>query len=363
MVLNQAVGNGIAAMLVSPSLDLPITIVYIVFTSINVAGVCIFLLIKPFDSDRAPSIVSSERNDSVQSAADYQNPQLPIQRNDLMNAADLSARKNGDHSYPSPAADQPIPPQPEGEKQRSRAKKKKTTMSEIETIPFIDPEMDVAEKPQTVNIWTMLSLWTTKQQLLLIPFTLYSGISQAFEYGNFPAQINDDFHKFSALAIFGVVDAACSLLFGRLSDKIGRLPVLTIAFIAHGTVYIYFFVYSTVIEHDMSESAQDIGKMQHDWWDFFVVAVFLGIGDAGFNTQMYALYGSLLGEKSEVFANLKFWQSIAMTWGFLSNGVHERWDIVLISCFALLVCAALPLYCSKEVRRKSAPQKAGLSFS
>ena len=232
------------------------------------------------------------------------------------------------------------------------------TASEIETIPFHqDDSEDDDGKPKGVNITGMIKLWATKGQLLLIPFTLYSGISQAFEYGNFPAQINDDFHKFLALTIFGVVDAICSKVFGDLSDKIGRLPILTIAFIAHGTVYIYFFLYSTWIENDTTESASDIHTMQHDWYDFFIVAAFLGIGDAGFNTQLYALYGSILGEKSEVFANLKFWQSISMTWGFLSSGVEESWNIVLISCFALLVCAALPLYLSREVRNISRPQR------
>ena len=244
--------------------------------------------------------------------------------------------------------------------QRNKSRENtKTTLSEIETIPFHgDEDSDNDQNgPQAVNPLSMMKLWLTKQQLILIPFTLYSGISQAFEYGNFPAQINDSFHKFAALAVFGGVDAICSLLFGRLSDKIGRLPILTIAFISHGTVYIYFYLYSSMIENDASESASDIDKIQHDWYDFFIVATFLGIGDAGFNTQMYALYGSLLGEKSEVFANLKFWQSISMTWGFLSSGVHIEWDYVLISCFSLLILAALPLYLSAEVRRKARPQR------
>lgn len=123
-------------------------------------------------------------------------------------------------------------------------KSQKTTLSEIETIPYPrDDSEDDENKNKGINITGMIKLWCTKNQLLLIPFTLYSGISQAFEYGNFPAQINDDFHKFAALAIFGVVDAICSKIFGDLSDKIGRLPILTIAFIAHGTVYVYFFLY------------------------------------------------------------------------------------------------------------------------
>jgi len=333
MVANQAAGNGLAALLFY--LKIEVWIVYVVFTSINVGGVCVFLLIRPFDSDQPQQ---PQRNESVQSHSDYRKIEgnMAVQHNDMLNEQDMSANKeqqNGDH------------------------KNTKTTLSEIETIPFHADDSEEDNDKKGVNVLGMIKLWCTKRQLILIPFTLYSGISQAFEYGNFPAQINDDFHKFAALAIFGVVDAICSKVFGDLSDKIGRLPVLTIAFIAHGTVYVYFFLYSTWIEGDETESAKDIDKMQHDVWDFFIVAVFLGIGDAGFNTQLYALYGSLLGESSEVFANLKFWQSVSMTWGFLSSGIHENWNVVLISCFSLLVFAALPLYCSKDVRQIARPQR------
>ena len=228
-------------------------------------------------------------------------------------------------------------------------------MSDINTIPWGNEAIAAADesKPQSVSVFSMLSLWTKKQQLMLIPLTLYSGISQAFEYGNFPAAIEDNFHKFAVLAVFGGVDALCSRLFGSLSDKIGRLPILSVAFMAHGAVYAYFYVFWAVYADKSSPS--DTHALQHDWYEFAVAAVLLGVGDAGFNTQLYTLYGSLLGDTAETYANLKFWQSIAMTWGFLSSGVHERWDVVLISCFALLAAAALPLYCSKEVRDKSRP--------
>merc|ERR1712176_53240 len=68
------------------------------------------------------------------------------------------------------------------------------TISDIDTIPFIHSNKNDQQNNEqqqigvpTVSVVGMLSLWLDKRQLLLIPFTLYSGISQAFEYGNFPA--------------------------------------------------------------------------------------------------------------------------------------------------------------------------------
>ena len=147
-----------------------------------------------------------------------------------------------------------------------------------------------------------------------------------------------------------------------------------VAFVAHGTVFVYFWLYWYSNGH-LDPLHSD--TLQRDWYVFCAVAVFLGVGDAGFNTQLYTLYESLLGKETEVFANLKFWQSVwtlrchhaiepmigilcvfqlAMTWGFLSSGIDLPWDIVVCSCFVLMVCAAIPLYLSAEVRSKSRPR-------
>ena len=89
--------------------------------------------------------------------------------------------------------------------------------------------------------------------------------------------------------------------------QVGKLPVLSVAFVAHGTVFVYFYLYW----HSNDElDPLHTDKLQHDWYVFCAVAVFLGVGDAGFNTQLYTLYESLLGKETEVFANLKFWQSV-----------------------------------------------------
>ena len=75
MVANQFVGNSIAAALSYAKMDL--WIFYVVFTSINVGGVCVFLLIRPFDSidnnDQQEKLQQEQENgnESIKSHSDY----------------------------------------------------------------------------------------------------------------------------------------------------------------------------------------------------------------------------------------------------------------------------------------------------
>lgn len=172
-------------------------------------------------------------------------------------------------------------------------------------------------------------------------------------------QIEDNFHKFATLAVFGAVDAVCSVLFGSLrlvqsipfllvnvpstpslctmcSDRVGKLPVLSVAFVAHGTVFVYFYLYWH--SNDQLDPLHT-ETLQHDWYVFCVVAVFLGVGDAGFNTQLYTLYESLLGKETEVFANLKFWQSVC------SQNKRALWPLCTHCLFSTLCLCHLSYLC------------------
>lgn len=102
------------------------------------------------------------------------------------------------------------------QKTNSKGPSRTSLVSDIETIPYHADSEQSKNVGGGVSVFSMVSLWATKQQLMLIPFTLYSGMSQSFIYGNFPSMIEDNFHKFAALAVFGAVDAVCSVLFGSL---------------------------------------------------------------------------------------------------------------------------------------------------
>ena len=82
MVANQFVGNSLAALLFY--FNIPTWIVYVVFTTINVGGVCVFLLIKPFDSYQQQQ--NGPKN-SVQSHSDYRKIEqnVAVQQQDMIN--------------------------------------------------------------------------------------------------------------------------------------------------------------------------------------------------------------------------------------------------------------------------------------
>jgi MFS family permease len=71
---------------------------------------------------------------------------------------------------------------------------------------------------------------------------------------------------------------------GRLSDKVGKKPVLIIATIA-GLIS-YILTLGVIVE---------LKKV----YIFFVIAVLMGISDAGYNTQLYSVIGLFQSTKVE----------------------------------------------------------------
>ena len=65
--------------------------------------------------------------------------------------------------------------------------------------------------------------------LLLIPMYLYSGLTQCYIFGEFTAMFGVDSLSI-AMVIFGFTNMSISYLFGKLSDKIGRIPIFLISF-------------------------------------------------------------------------------------------------------------------------------------
>ena len=134
---------------------------------------------------------------------------------------------------------------------------------------------------KAVDVFSAMKLWLNPRLQCLVLLTLYTGLSESFEYGEFPTMIDNKAHKFYALAVFGFTDAMCSLWFGKMSDRIGCWPILIVVMICHAFAFAYIRFYHVP---------------QSELYIFFIIAAFLGVGDAGLNTQMNVLYPSCLGE-------------------------------------------------------------------
>merc|ERR1711933_550402 len=90
-----------------------------------------------------------------------------------------------------------------------------------------------------VSYLSTIKLWISKPFWISLFIAIYCGLTLTFEFGIFPTLITNNSHKFYCMAFFGFIDMLCSKIFGVLSDKIGRLPILLISFVAFTMIYIY----------------------------------------------------------------------------------------------------------------------------
>jgi len=123
----------------------------------------------------------------------------------------------------------------------------------------------------------------------------FSGVSQAYQFGEFPPLIAANNTKYYVMALFGGVDALCSFVLGRLSDKIGRRTIIILGSICYGVVFLILLFW---IPPD------------DQWFTFGILGILLAIGDSVMNTQLSAILGTFFEKDIEAaFANFKLVQS------------------------------------------------------
>eukprot|EP01083_Nonionella_stella_P063477 164930_1 len=192
---------------------------------------------------------------------------------------------------------------------------------------------------ERVSIYDTVAMWKRAPLLALIPMTIFSGFSQAFIFGEFPTLISDNAQKFYTMSVFGFSDMAASYILGKVSDRFGRLETLMIGFVASMILYIALFLSSMNI------------VVISELWMFMILAVFMGIGDAGYNTQIYALYGSIFKDCSaSAFANFKLFQSASMTIAFIYHGMVSMTTKLIIT-ISWTVLGILFAFLSPSVRQ------------
>ncbi|XP_059148852.1 protein unc-93 homolog A-like [Physella acuta] len=174
-------------------------------------------------------------------------------------------------------------------------------------------------------ISTFRHLFSSPLQALLVPLTVYSGLEQAFFWGDFTqAYISCTLGIWNlgyVMICYGVADALCSILFGRLVVYIGHIPFFIFVFINHGALQIAFLLWRP------QENQQVI---------FYVCAALWGMGDAVMQTQLNALYGNLFSDKAEAgFANYRLWESLGFAVTYAYND-YLCTDTKLYVCLGVL---------------------------
>lgn len=147
----------------------------------------------------------------------------------------------------------------------------------IMLVAFLDPirkEAPDPNPPMQLLVETINHMRRGYQQLI-IPLTVYSGMQQAFFSGDYTqAYISCawgvQYVGFVMIA-YGLTDATCSMAFGFLVKRMGRIPIILLAAFLNASAMILMLSW-----HPNPGEAHN----------FFLIAVLWGMADASWQTQI-----------------------------------------------------------------------------
>lgn len=159
---------------------------------------------------------------------------------------------------------------------------------------FLDPLKRYGEKRRgsisAIEISGKELLTATFKQLkkpnqqLLVFITVFIGMEQAFIGADFTQAYVScalGVHMIGYVMIcFGVVNAICSIIFGSIMKYIGRIPIIMIGALAHGSLIVLCLNWHP--EKDQPHM-------------FFIVSGIWGVGDAVWQTQINGMQFTLVG--------------------------------------------------------------------
>lgn len=222
-------------------------------------------------------------------------------------------------------------------------------------IESVDEDRD--SKTLIQKFADVIRLWTDRRFMWFIPVIILSGVEQGFVWNDFTTYyVQPGLSKKDTgyiMAVFGACDALASFSMGKLSDKFGRAPVLTIGFFCQ-TLVISFFIWSGAPVAGTTDTFWSWGG---HWGSLTAAAALWGIGDAVWNTQISALLGDVFSDDSgPAFANFKLWQSLAVATTFLYNGelaILTKQLIVYLSLCIGYTCARFAAINAKEANERA----------
>ncbi|XP_059617664.1 UNC93-like protein [Phlebotomus argentipes] len=169
----------------------------------------------------------------------------------------------------------------------------------------------VAAKPTPIRT---LMIATAKQlkkpnQIFLIPITVFIGMEQAVLAADFTQAFVScalGIHLIGYVMVcFGVVDSICSIIFGSAMKVIGRIPIILLGFILHGSLLLMMLFWRPNPEQPMI---------------FFAISGLWGVADAVWQTQINGMYGALFRRNKEAaFSNFRLWESIGFVVTYASS--------------------------------------------
>lgn len=173
-----------------------------------------------------------------------------------------------------------------------------------------------------------------KNQQLLIPITVWIGMEQAFIGADFTQAYVScalGIHNVGYVMIcFGVVNAACSLLFGSVMKFVGRWPLMTLGGLVHAALVGVLLVWRP------SPTSPLV---------FFAISGLWGVGDAVWQTQVNGIYGTLFRRNKEAaFSNYRLWESAGFVVAY-AYSTHLCARMKLYVMLAVLIVGFLGYIC------------------
>jgi len=176
-------------------------------------------------------------------------------------------------------------------------------------------------------------LWKEPRMFLMIPYLVFTGLEQAFVFGDFTKQFVRELHGVEmvgyVMSSFGAIDSICSFALGRLADRIGA------RWIGYSGVVLMTVFLGTI--RFFRDSTFGVTLPAAFMW-----AALLGVGDACiFSVFCNAAMATLFPDRAEAaFSNVKVFQAGATGLMFFL-GPLLTFDIKIYILAASLVVAVI----------------------
>ncbi|XP_064468902.1 protein unc-93 homolog A-like isoform X2 [Ornithodoros turicata] len=169
-------------------------------------------------------------------------------------------------------------------------------------VLFLDPISNelMETSPPLRYITETIDHMRNAYQLLIIPLTIYSGMQQAFLWGDFTQAFvgcswGVQYIGFVMMA-YGVMDSICSMLFGLLMRRVGRVSLVLTAAVLDLAMMVHMVLWKPMAE---------------DLFNYFLIAILWGVADASWQTQINSFYSIVFTDtRNAAFANYRLWEAV-----------------------------------------------------
>lgn len=190
-------------------------------------------------------------------------------------------------------------------------------------------EAQMKAPPFWVTLLSTFRLFRDKRLGLLILLPTYSGLQQGFLSGEYTRSFTTcvlgiQFVGY-VMICFSAATALCSLLYGKISQYTGRIAIYMLGAATHLSCIVALLLWRP---HSSQMAV------------FFLLPGLWGMGDAVWQTQNNALFGTLFEKNKEAaFANYRLWEAL----GFVIAFGYSSFLCVSVKLYILLAVLILAM--------------------